>query len=52
MFLEQTSLELESSGSCETIGAAITLLQGIGRKRIIVGDSPGFVINRVLTPGC
>lgn len=36
--------------SDETIGAAMALLQKLGRECIIVGDSPGFVINRVLMP--
>ena len=36
--------------SKETIGSAMTLLQSIGKEGIIVGDSPGFVINRVLMP--
>lgn len=31
-----------------TIAAAIALLERIGKKAIVVGDSPGFVTNRVL----
>ena len=34
--------------SGETLAAATRLLERIGKKAIIVGDSPGFVSNRVL----
>lgn len=36
--------------SNETIESATALLQSLGKECIVVGDSPGFIINRVLMP--
>lgn len=36
--------------SPETIARAVSFVQAIGKMPVVVKDSPGFVVNRVLTP--